>query len=109
MNNCTVDGGVPFLNKCFKEMDLVKTIEEARESCIFEGKSLFLLDSDRESKFMDDLIGNGVAWVGAAYNTDDDTILWDDGKWLVISKGGGVMFINIFLGRTYLWIEISIY
>ena len=89
MNDCTVDGGVPFLNKCFKEMDVVETIEEARKSCIFEGKSLFLLDSDRESNFMDDLIKYSVAWVGATYDEDDDTILWDDGKLLVISKGGG--------------------
>lgn len=80
MDECTLDGGVPFLNKCFKEMEFVETIEEARRSCINEGKSLFMLDSDQESKFIDDLLRYDHAWVGATYNEGDDTMLWDDGK-----------------------------
>lgn len=86
MDECTLDGGVPFLNKCFKEMNYVETIEEARQTCILQNKSLLLLDSVQETSFMDDLIKYGNAWVGATYNKDDYTILWDDGKLMCLAK-----------------------
>ena len=80
MSECTLKGGVAFLNKCLKRMGFAETPANARETCKGRGESLLMLDSVQESKFMDDLLRYGSAWVGATYSVEDNVLLWDDGK-----------------------------